>query len=97
LSEESKRKIEEYLKRIESAKTDEEYIRCISQFRTYLSGVVDYETDPFWSTIGYAYIGILRMSETLHKFALNLSRKLSELEKRIKRIEDELNFRERYK
>jgi len=97
LSEEFKKKIEEFLKRIDSAKTDKECLQRLSEFRTYLTGAVDLETHPIWSNIGYGYIGILRTLEALYSFAMAFNARLSDVEKRIKRIEDELNFREKYK
>ena len=46
MDEEFKKKVEQFLKRIGSAETDKEYLQHLSEFRTYLMGAIDLETNP---------------------------------------------------
>jgi len=104
---EVEKQIEQYIERLRSAIRKgniEDGIETLKEMRSYLTGIIDLETDPIWRTIGYLYVGQLEIFEALLSFAINVNRsvtdinsRLTELEERVARIEDELGSRREYR
>jgi uncharacterized small protein (DUF1192 family) len=93
MSKEFERKIERYVKQLTSAKSIEDRVKVLTEFRTYLMGAIDSQDDPLRRDIGYLFINDLQLLEVL----LNIEQRLTHLEGRVARIEDELELREKYR
>jgi uncharacterized protein YaaR (DUF327 family) len=98
--EEIVRKIKEYDEKIKSAKNLKEILKYSSEIRVYLEGIADSTTDSLSRNMLYLLISDMRIFEyvtvIMDGVVREIDTRLSELEKRIKKIEDELEFREKY-
>jgi prolyl oligopeptidase PreP (S9A serine peptidase family) len=104
MSKDFERKLEEYLKRLKSAKSIDEALKIFSEMRTYIMGFADAETDPLSKAIWYSYICTLFTAEFLiaqglytYNLIMDINQRLTDLEERVARIEDELELRRKYK
>jgi hypothetical protein len=97
MEKEFEKRIEKYMKRIESAKSIEEALNILSEMRVYLTGIIDSETDPLWKTIGSLFIHQLQLSEAFLTLAASINQRLTKLEERVARIESELELRGKYR
>jgi hypothetical protein len=104
MSKDFKRKLDEYSKRLNSAKSIEDILKIFSEMRVYIMGFADAETNPLSQAIWYSYICTLHTAEfliaqTQHIYNLitDINQRLTNLEERVARIEDELEFRRKYK
>lgn len=96
LGEEIKNKMEEFWRRLEESKeTPEKFLQDWHELRAYLKNLVDSEPVPMWKNIGMMYVSFLDIAKIILNLATTLSGGLSQLDKRVKRIEDELRFREK--
>ncbi|MEM3448181.1 MAG: hypothetical protein QXP38_04780 [Nitrososphaerota archaeon] len=90
----------EYLKRRDSAKSDEEQIQIMSELRAYLNGVMGAtvsENLKLWCAI---FISSLKNEESLFRTCRileTLVKRIESLEKRVKNLEDEIGFRKEHK
>jgi len=97
MEKEFEKEIKQYMEKFKSAKNTEEALKILGEMRIYLTGVADSEADPFLKAIRYLYIYELRTAEALLAFVTSIDQKLTNLEKRVARIEDELELRKEYR
>ena len=87
----------QYMEKLKLTNNVDDALKILTEMRIYLTGAIDLQTDPLWTTIGYLFIQQIQIMEIILILSAKVDQKIANLEEWLARIEKELEFRERYR